>query len=328
MDVSLTRSCNYDCSYCNQRQDLDKPMFDMSDSKRKIVSNKRRSGAEWIAGLNAFPYKADYDKLIFSGGEPSLHSDFVDIVTQVRGWRVKMIVTNLSFDVDKLIAACRREKTRVIVQPSYHFEYADFAEFSAKLEKLRAAGLLSNFIPASIVNLPDRDDGRKSRDQFRQRGFNAALYRFEGYYKGEFFYGPPDGFGGIKETKEVFYSSCIQPVKPNGDIVYCTTDTYSETAQAYGNICDQRFEDIPREIKIQNYGNRHISAASWTRARDTASGEIIWQGKNYRYRTPMNRLRTFLEIQNYPWLASAKGMVNKLQNTLKPATSVNQTNID
>jgi len=22
MDVSLTRSCNYDCSYCNQRQDL------------------------------------------------------------------------------------------------------------------------------------------------------------------------------------------------------------------------------------------------------------------------------------------------------------------
>jgi sulfatase maturation enzyme AslB (radical SAM superfamily) len=328
MDVSLTRSCNYDCSYCNQRQDLDKPMFDMSESKRKIVSNKRRTGAEWIAGLNAFPYKADYDKLIFSGGEPSLHADFVDIVTQVKGWRVKVIVTNLSFEVEKLIAACRKEKTRFIVQPSYHFEFADFAEFSGKLDKLRAAGLLSNFIPASIVHLPDRDDGQKSRDQFKQRGYNAALYRFEGYYKGKFSYAPLDGFGGIKETKEVFYSSCVQPVKPNGDIVYCTTDTYSETAQAYGNICDQKFEAIPREIKIQNYGNRHISAASWTRARDTASGEIIWQGKNYRHRTPMNQVRTFLEIQNYSWLASAKSTVNALQNKLKSKAAVNQTNID
>ena len=49
MDVSLTRSCNYDCSYCNQRQELDQPMFDLSESRRKIVSNQRRTGAEWIA---------------------------------------------------------------------------------------------------------------------------------------------------------------------------------------------------------------------------------------------------------------------------------------
>ena len=45
MDVSLTRSCNYDCSYCNQRQELDKPMFDLSESKRKVMSNRRRSWA-------------------------------------------------------------------------------------------------------------------------------------------------------------------------------------------------------------------------------------------------------------------------------------------
>jgi sulfatase maturation enzyme AslB (radical SAM superfamily) len=328
MDVSLTRSCNYDCSYCNQRQDLDKPMFDMSESKRKMVSNQRRTGAEWIAGLNAFPYKADYDKLIFSGGEPSLHADFVNIVTQVKGWRVKVIVTNLSFDVEKLIAGCRQEKTRVIVQPSFHFEYAEFEEFVGKMDKLSAAGLLSNFIPASIVHLPDREDGQMFRDKFKQRGYNVALYRFEGYYKGKFSYAPLDGYGGIKETKEVLYSSCVQPVKPNGDIVYCTTDTYSETSTAYGNICDQKFVAIPREIKIQNYGNRHISAASWTRARHSVSGEPIWQGKNYRHRTPMNQVRTFLEIKNYSWLASAKSTVNALQNKLKSKAAVNQTNID
>ncbi len=328
LDISLTRSCNYDCSYCNQRQDLDKPMFDMSESKRKVMSNKRRSGREWIDGLNAFPYKADYDKLIFSGGEPSLHSEFTDIVSQVKGFRCKMIVTNLSFDVDKLIAACRKEKTRVIVQPSFHFEFAEFAEFTGKLDKLRAAGLLSNFIPVSIVNLPDRDDGRNFRDQFLKRGYHASLYRFEGYYKGKFSYAPLDGYGGVKETKEVLYSSCCQPVKPNGDIVFCTTDTYSENYVAYGNICDQRYVEIPREITIQNYGHRHISAASWTRARHPASGEPIWQGKNYRQRSPMNQFRTYLEIHNYSWLASAKHLVNTLQNRLKKGEAVNQTNLD
>lgn len=328
MDVSLTRACNYDCSYCNQRQYLDKPIFDMSESRRKIVSNRRRTGAEWIAGLNAFPYRSDYDKLIFSGGEPSLHSDFVDIVTQVKGWRCKVIVTNLSFDVDQLIAGCRRENTRVIVQPSFHFEFADFKEFSGKMDKLRAAGLLSNFIPVSIVNLPDREESQKFRDQFRTRGYNASLYRFEGYYKGKFSYAPLEGFGGVKETKEVLYSSCVQPVKPNGDICYCTTDTYVENCTTYGNICDQRWVEIPREITIRDYGHRHISAASWTRARHPASGDTIWQGKNYRHRDAMNQLRTLVEVKNYPWLASAKHFVNSLQNRFKKSDSVNQTNLD
>jgi hypothetical protein len=328
MDVSLTRACNYDCSYCNQRQDLDKPMSDMSESKRKVVSNRRRPGAEWIAGLKAFPYKGDYDKLIFSGGEPSLHSDFVDIVTKVEGWRCKMIVTNLSFDVDALIAGCRREKTRVIVQPSFHFEFAKFDEFAGKMEKLRAAGLLSNFIPVSIVHLPNREESMRYRDQFRARGFNAALYRFEGYYQGTFSYAPQDGFGGVKETQTVLYSSCVNPVKPNGDIVFCTTDTYKENCPTYGNMCDQRFVEIPREITVTDYGHRHISAASWSRARNAATGAPIWQGKNYRERTPLNQLRTLVEVRNYPWLASAKHWVNLVQNRLKPAGKVNQTNLD
>jgi len=98
-----------------------------------------------------------------------LHSDFFAIVSQVKGWRVKGDRTNLSFDVDKLIAACRNEKTRVIVQPSFHFEFAEFEEFTGKMDKLRAAGLLSNFIPVSIVNLPDREEGQNFREKFRQR---------------------------------------------------------------------------------------------------------------------------------------------------------------
>ena len=327
MDVSLTRTCNYDCSYCNQRQDLDRPMFDMSDAKRKVVSNKRRSGKEWIDGLNAFPFREDYDKLIFSGGEPSLHSEFFDIVSKVTGFRCKIIVTNLSFDVDRLIQACRKENTKVIVQPSFHFEFAGFDEFVEKLGKLRAAGLLSNFIPVSIVSLPDRTEPQTFRQRFRERGFDASLYRYEGYYKGKFSYAPKDGFGGWSQTREVLYSSCCQPVKPNGDVVFCTTDTYAQEYVAYGNICDKAFTEIPREIVCKDYGHRHISAASWVRVRDPHSRRTIWQGKNYRFRSPKNRLRTFLETKNYFWLSAAKRMANTVQNRLKKDNEENQTNI-
>ena len=77
-----------------------------------------------------------------------------------------------------------------------------------------------------------------------------------------------------------------------------------------------------------DYGHRHISAASWTRVRNPVTGERIWQGKNFRHRTAANQLRTFLEIKNYPWLATAKHLVNTMQNRLKKNVPENQTNLD
>ena len=56
-DVSLARACNYDCSYCNQRFDIDKPMNDMSDNPRAVYREGKRTGQEWIDGFNNFPFK-------------------------------------------------------------------------------------------------------------------------------------------------------------------------------------------------------------------------------------------------------------------------------
>ena len=135
------------------------------------------------------------------------------------------------------------------------------------------------------------------------------------------------GFGGWSETREVLYSSCCQPVKPNGDIVFCTTDTYAQEYVAYGNICDKAYVEIPREIVCKDYGHRHISAASWVRVRDPHSGKRIWQGKNYRFRSPQNQFRTLLETKNYFWLSTAKRIANTVQNRLKRDSEENQTNI-
>jgi len=103
---------HYDCSYCNQRQDLDKPMFDMSESKRKGGSHVQQT-AHWQGmdrGIEQLPVQGRLRQAqSFPAANPACIPTSSPLSVR-EGWRVKVIVTNLSFDVDKLIAACRNEK--------------------------------------------------------------------------------------------------------------------------------------------------------------------------------------------------------------------------
>lgn len=306
MDVSLTRSCNYNCTYCNQRQDLTKPAYDMSDSSRFIVANQKRSGSEWINGLNDFPYKDEYEKLIFTGGEPSLHPDFFDIVSQVTGYRNKVIVTNLSFDVSLLVEIFGKQNSKIIVQPSFHFEFSKFDEFLRKMKILEKNRMLSHFIPVSIVDLPDREESHEFRKKFQDHGFEASLYKFEGYYKGEFNYANVDIFGSKGPKDEVICSCSTTCVKPNGDIAYCQTDTYDKDARVYGNICDKDYVKIPKERDCDKCGVCHISSASWVKMRDKKTEKPLWKGKNYRGKDILNRIRNYSEKRNFKGLGKIK----------------------
>lgn len=314
LDISLTRTCNYNCSYCNQRYDLTKPMHDMSDSKRTIIANKIRFGHEWIEGLNNFPYKDDYEKIIFSGGEPSLHPDFFDIVSQVSGFRNKLIVSNLSFDVEKLIEACHKHNTHLIVQPSFHFEYAAFDTFLSNVKILDKNKMLSNFIPVSIVDLPNRNEPQEYKKKFKKNGFDASVYKFEGYFEGEFVYADIDGFGSKGKRCDVHCSSVCHNVRPTGDIVFCPTYTYLKEGPTFGNICDKNYAPIPRERVCPEYGMCHITSASWAKMRSIDSGETIWKGKNYRENNTMIRLRNLCEKRNFKGLGKAKTIYNRISS--------------
>jgi len=310
LDVALTRSCNYNCSWCNQRYDLTKPMYDMKDSPRLIVNNKIRSGSEWIEGLNANPWKDEYDKLVFSGGEPSLHQDFFDIVANVKGYKSKIVVTNLSFDVNKLISACQAAKTHVIVQPSFHFEFVSFDTFLGKMMILDKYHMLSHFIPASIVDLPDRKEPRNFANKFREKGYGISVYKFEGYYKGKFIYADIKGFGSLGDLRSVYCSSCGHFVCPNGDIVFCPSDTYSDGNKPYGNICDKIYKRIETRRVCDYYGACHISSASWIKVESLETQNVIWKGKNFRNRNLLNLFRMYFERKNYRWLAKIKNLYN------------------
>lgn len=310
LDVSLTRSCNYNCSWCNQRYDLTKPMYDMKDSSRRIVKNTLRTGREWIEGLNANPYKGEYDKIIFSGGEPSLHPDFFDIVANVKGYKSKIVVTNLSFDIDKLISACRGANPRVIVQPSFHFEFAAFESFIEKMKSLDRHRMLSHFIPASIVDLPDREESSEFRKKFKKAGYNASVYKFEGYYKGKFVYADVKGFGSLGDIRSVKCSSSNHYACPNGDIVFCASDTYCQDVKTYGNICDKVYKKIETCKACDHYGACHISSASWVKVELLETGKVIWKGKNFLSKNLLNLFRIYCERKNYRWLSKMKRLYN------------------
>jgi hypothetical protein len=284
----------------------------MDDSKRVVVNNILRLGWEWIEGLNAYPYKDEYDKIIFSGGEPSLHPDFFEIVAKVKGFKSKVVVTNLSFDVKRLIDACRAAKSRIIIQPSFHFEYAVFESFVDKMRKLESNNMLSHFIPASVVDLPDRKEPEDFKKRFKKEGFNISVYKFEGYYKGKFDYADIKGFGSLGGCRKVYCSSSCHFACPNGDIVSCPSDTYTKGVQTYGNICDKKYENIePRRI-CDRYGSCHISSASWVKIESLETGKTLWKGKNFHKNNLINLFRIYCERNNYKWLSKAKNLYNSI----------------
>lgn len=306
LEAVLTRSCNYNCSWCNQRYDLTKPMHDMNDSSRHIVNNVLRSGQEWIDGLNANPYKCDYDKLIFSGGEPSLHPDFFDILTKVKGYKSIIIVTNLSFDVNKLISVCGETNSNIIVQPSFHFEFASFESFIEKIQALDRNHLLSHFIPVSIVDLPDRKEPKDFKQKFNKKGYHASIYKFEGYYKGKFISYDVKGFGSLGDCRSVYCNSSINLACPNGEMVFCPTDSYFNGNRRYGNICDKIYEKIESRRICDHYGVCHISSASWTKIESLETGKVVWKGKNFHYKNLLTLFRINCERKNYRWLGWIK----------------------
>lgn len=317
LNISPIRTCNYNCSWCNQRQDLTKPAYDTSESVRLVVDNKIRPGDDWINGLNNFPYKDQFERLVIYGGEPSVHPDFFKMVSHIKGYPSVTVVTNLSFDVTKLIKVCQENDAHPMMQTSFQFEHADFDEFLAKIKLLDKHQLLSPSIPVSIVDLPDRKEPREFMDKFKKHGFEVTMFEFEGYYKGRFEYADVDGFGskGVRR-RVVCCSECIN-VKPNGDIVFCPTDAYRTDVQVYGNICDQLYKEIPTKRVCPEYGMCHISSAAWIKVESLEEGKTIWTGKNFRVDTAFIRAKNHYKNIVFGLFPGVYAFYKKLRTSTK-----------
>jgi len=104
VQISLTFRCNYRCSYCSQK-------FNGGN-----IEKKETNFLGWVRWFKRFPYKIR--EVYVSGGEPTMHPDFVRITTWLlnQGYCVK-VFSNLSNPWGLLQLPTSK---RLIIKATYH----------------------------------------------------------------------------------------------------------------------------------------------------------------------------------------------------------------
>lgn len=265
ISVALTMRCNLHCSYClnefnsNFNQDLFNEIL----------------GIQWIDSLNKINSRPDVP-ITFSGGEPFLHPDFIEIINGLKKELNIDILTNLYWGkkgIERFIEKVNPERLKrdskyPSIRVSYHPEQMGKGELLIEnVKKLRDAGFN---IGIYAVQYP----GKKQLEAITQMQFrclNANLEfrikdftgKFEGKDdEGRFFsmtYGdyskyPESVFQNKTKKCECKTSGLL--IGSNGDIYKCHRDIFSREFPI-GNITNPEFqpEDVFRECF--KYGQCH-----------------------------------------------------------------------
>lgn len=168
----LGRYCNYSCSYCwpyaHSKQPDHRPLVTI---QRTLDEIKRQARAR---GFSSFHFS-------FSGGEPTLHPEFLQIMhyyasdTVNTGYQSMHMTTNMSQSRAwfERFAAATAGLHRVSVTASFHKEFAKRQIFADKLCDLQAADIQ---VTINMVLSPDRFDGLwQDAVFFHERGLNVTL---------------------------------------------------------------------------------------------------------------------------------------------------------
>lgn len=145
----LGRYCNYSCSYCWPYAHTNKKDYrDFSVIKRTIDDIFKQAGDR------------NYHKFYFSfsGGEPTFHPNFLEILEYIGSSNIRMNITsNCSRSLEwfkELTDICKRF-SQVTITASFHPEFAKREEFLQKIKLLEQGGINA---PVNIVMLNNHFD--------------------------------------------------------------------------------------------------------------------------------------------------------------------------
>ncbi|MEZ5989254.1 MAG: radical SAM protein [Planctomycetota bacterium] len=229
--VYLTARCNFNCSYCIQKEVMtpDRP-------RKPWLRYRELSGREWVEALNALPVRPAHT-LILTGGEPSIHPGFLEICAGLDGYRLEM-TSNLTFDVDELAAVMKRAGKRFEAAfHTYHPKWMRPEEFVLRAEKLRDSGIVVDPV-FSMVDLDAfphfRDDEFDEQQQrffevARARGLLTQRNEFRGHHMGSPF--------DRSARRTIECTSSWVNFAPNGDVHNCQYHLESGK-HAFGNVTD------------------------------------------------------------------------------------------
>lgn len=118
----LCYACNYRCPYCGvwekaSERDLSLPPEEWGNIWQRLF--------EKYGSIHIF----------LSGGEPSVYPQFFELAKTLTQKHSVEICTNLSWEVDRLIAEISFQVLRIA--PTFHPTFADFADFFKKILKVK-----------------------------------------------------------------------------------------------------------------------------------------------------------------------------------------------
>jgi len=241
----LTLDCNYRCSYCLN-------YFGNSRLIKKTMSKE-----SWLKGLNRIVSKDDLP-VTLQGGEPSIHTDFIYIINNLRPELKIDILTNLQFNVDEFIREVKPDRLKrnapyASIRVSYHPEVMDLDEILNKTSKMFRAGFSIGIW--GILNPLYKDTILKAESRCKSLGIDFRTKEFLGEYDGRL-YGTYKYARACerKFKREVLCKTTELIIGPDGYIYRCHSDLY-ENRIPIGHILDEDFKIIDKYRVCQFFGH-------------------------------------------------------------------------
>jgi len=236
----LTARCNFACDYCIQ-----KPGMIPGKPRKPWGRYKELTGAQWVEALNGLPIRPARN-LILTGGEPSLHKDFVTIASELEGFSLEM-TSNLTFDIDELARAMRARGKRFTTSfHTYHPQFISPEKWLDQAERLRDADIVEQPV-FSMVGLRDfphfrsedfDENVQKVVTMAQQRGLQYQTNEFRGTHMGMAF--DREARHGIECT------SAWVNIDPEGSVYNCQYHL-TERRNSFGNLTDlDSLKPMPR----------------------------------------------------------------------------------
>lgn len=238
----LTLNCNFRCNYCINRPD------------KKLVTRQICSAADWISYLNRLDLPEDLP-ISLQGGEPSTHPEFFTILRGIREDLNIDILTNLSFDVERLAREIPPERflrkaPYASIRVTYHPGQSNLEQ---TLDKIRF--LVDRGYPVGLysIRVPGHEKLiAKVTEKVIPLGIDYRTKEYLGYSRGQVWgtYHYQEGvFSERRKNCECRTSELL--IAPDGSVFRCHRDLYMDE-NSIGSIYGPDFHQPSYEFRPCN----------------------------------------------------------------------------
>jgi len=231
----LTFACNFKCHYCINKYN-------------GLYRYIQMGLADWVKGLNRIKTRGDLP-ITITGGEPTLHKYFYNIINGVKTNTNLDLLTNGKFDTNTFMvfvepSRFKRKAKYASIRFSYHSSYTNILKLIKKVYRLQREGYS---VGIWAVGKCIKNDTLKILCKLFGIDFRIKEYldKTHGTYK------YPKALDG--KRKKCLCKPSEMLIAPDGRLFRCHYDLY-HGINSYGHILDDKVNVPDKFLPCDNYG--------------------------------------------------------------------------